>query len=159
MMLLDPSDHLRRQFDIGSKAADKIVKKNNTFTVPMPALGEAIFKIREKRPESFLNNMGELDRLMNNGFINVGHIHSSDAYVWAKKLTDMFDDSRDSIDPADALIAGAAIADADCSTLYTFDNKLLMNLTMLNSIEDWREERGMMSFRTSSIMDIINGRK
>jgi len=158
-MLLDSSDKLRHQFDIGNKSAEKVVKKNNTFTVPMPVLGEAIFKIRDKRPDSFLENMGELDRLMKIGFIKVGYIHNADAYKWAKELSEMFDDSRDSIDLADALIAGSAITDPNCSTLYTVDDKLLTNYSMLEKIEEWRKDRGMMSFRTSSIMDVLNGRK
>ena len=81
MLLLNNKDPLRKQFGIGSKSADVIVKgKNHNFAIPMAAVGETIIKIRDKQHESFIPILKELDRLLEKGFFTVSYIRSSDAF-------------------------------------------------------------------------------
>lgn len=160
MLLLNPDDHLRRQFDLGNKPAENIVKKNNNFVIPIPALGEAVHKIREKRPKSFQDDMSELDRLIRIGFLTINFIQNpTDTYCWAKKLSSMEDDDRNIISPMDALITATAITDPNSSTLYTMDNILLTNYNITDKINDWREERNMGSLSIQSFISITNNKK
>ena len=159
MMLLDPNDNLRRIFNLGTKTAEKILRKNVSFVIPAPALGEAVMKVRDKRPDKFLDDMAELDRLLKTGLLNLSYIHNpTGVYYWAKRLSEMDNDDRDTISPMDALIAGTAIADPDSTTFYTVDS-LLTNSSMWDDVAEWRNDRGMRKISVSGIEDVIRTKK
>ena len=88
MLLLDKDDMLRTHFDLKRKPADALVRKGHTFAIPMPAVGESIVKIKEKKPDSFMDIMQEFNRLLDKGFLTISYIRSADAYWWAKRLRD-----------------------------------------------------------------------
>jgi len=158
MLLLDKDDMLRGQFDLKKKSAIALVRKGHTFAIPMPAVGESIVMIKTKRPDSFMDIMSEFNRLLDKGFFTISYIRSAEAYGWAKALCSEVQDSRDNISPMDALIAGAAIADAGCDTLYTFDTKLLMDLKAIDDANEWRRERHMQDLQIKNLMDVISSR-
>lgn len=161
MMFINRKDELRK--DYGLKGRDAETCTNNShrhFTIPIPALGEAVFKIREKNSDNWKESLDELDRLINIGFLDVVYLDkSTELYRVTRKLCRDVDDVRDMISPMDALIVAAATVNPDCGALYTSDRRILVDVYLNESVQEWRKEHGYPALRIAEISSILKNKK
>ena len=142
MMFINDRDIFRNYYGMGKKRAENCMSKAlRPFTIPIPALGEAVYKIRDKSGEKWMDSLKELNRLIDLGFLNITYLqNSTELYKVAKELCRPVNDDRDRISPTDALIVAAATVDPDCSTLYTTDSVIITDTHLTEYITAWRED-------------------
>ncbi len=122
----------------------------------MPAMGELLCKIREKRPGDYRDSVDELFKLIDSGFIDVRYIsNADDVFGMAKAIVSKRCDPRDRISPMDALIIATAAANQDCEVFYSADSKLIADVDTHNIVNDCRKGLGFDSMRVNDISDIL----
>ena len=148
---------LRPHYNLGNKPAESCVAKNEKqFCIPMPALGEAVYKVHEKCGDNADEVLEELNRLIRTNFLRVRFINNpSKTFQIAKQLCSEMKDDRDSIYPMDALILATAITEQDCYALYTTDTKLILDTRVQDVISDSRDELGFQPMHVYDIDDIL----
>ncbi len=156
MMFIDKKDQLRNE-KIGKKQIDTMLKSSaKHVAVPMPALGEAIHKVREKAKDRSREVFEELNHLLDNGIIEVRFIkNANDTFHIAQELSKNTTDDRDSISPMDALIAASAATDPQCKLFITNDSRLLLDGNVSETINNWREENGFIGLQIKDDSKII----
>jgi hypothetical protein len=157
MMFADPKDPLRKGYGLGrGKAENMVVRNHGGLSIPMPACGEALCKMRDKCGDRLESVIREFNRLLDAGFLSVSYIRDAgDTFYIAKRLSERTDDSRDWISPMDALIAAAACTDPDCTMLYTSDSSLIADARTSEIIDEYREDNGYGDIRVCDISDLI----
>ena len=157
MLFINPRDMLRRDYDLGTKPAESCVGKNERqFCVPMPALGEAVYKVHEKNGDDADDILKELNRLMKKEFLRIRFINNpSKTFQIARQLSSEMDDDRDSISPMDALILATAITEQDCVAFYTTDTKLISDTRVRDIISESRNDLGFPEMRVCDIDDVL----
>lgn len=157
MLFINQYDMLRLHYNLGRKSAEKCVAKNEKqFCIPMPALGEAVYKVHEKCKDDADNVLVELNRLMRSGFLRVRFINNpSKTFQIARQLSSEMDDDRDSISPMDALILATAITEQDCIAFYTTDTKLLLDTHVMDIIRNSRDDLGLQPMHVYDMDSIL----
>lgn len=158
MMFVNKTDSLRSTYSIGNKKAEGCVKSGQReFCIPMPALGEAICKIRDKcGSERTMEALEEMNRLMDEGFLRVRYINDPSAtFGLARSIAREVDDDRDAISPMDALILAAAATEQDCSIFYSTDVKLVSDCNVSQIVNDWREGQGLGEIKLLGISSVL----
>ena len=158
-MFINDRDPIRNDYGMKKKKAENCVNRSAyPFTIPIPALGEAVCKLHEKTGDRWNDVMCELDRLIGIGFLNTSYLQDpAELYAVARELCEQTDDQRDMISPTDALIVAAATVDPNCCALYTTDSSILSVLSTSEKVSDWREEHHYRPLRIhdpSSILKI-----
>ena len=154
-MFVNKKDSLRKAYGIKGKPIESLFRSQK-FALPMPAMGEMLYKIREKQPNDYRDSIDVLFKLVDSGFIEVRFIsNASEVYNLAKKIVEEKGDSRDQISPMDALILATAVADQNCETFYTADAKLITASQTHGLVEKFREELGYEPMDVSDISDLI----
>lgn len=154
-MFVNKRDTLRKAYGIERKNVESLFR-NQRFALPMPAMGELLYKIREKQPDDYRDSIDNLFKLVDSGFIEVRFIsNASKVYDMAKKIVEMKCDSRDRISPMDALIFSTAVADQDCMAFYTADVKLISASQTHGLVDEFREELGYEPMNVADISDIM----
>ena len=142
-MFADQKDRLRNHYNIRSNnGIEKSLKKSHPILmIPMPAVGEVFCKLRDKCKNSQAAIL-EMNRLFNDKIVSPAYLsEGEELFAIAKEISKVRNDDRDQISPMDALIAAAATVDKKCVYLYTTDNMLISNITILDTIKEWRSER------------------
>lgn len=157
LLFINKDDMLRRHYNLGNKQAESCVAKSEKqFCIPMPALGEAVYKVHEKCRNDADDVLGELNRLIQKDFLTVRFINNpSKTFQIARQLSSEMNDDRDSISPMDALILATAITEQDCVALYTTDTKLILDTRVKDIISDSRDDLGFQPMRVCDIYDIL----
>ena len=157
MLFINQRDMLRRVYDLGIKPAESCVGRNEKqFCVPMPALGEAVYKVHEKCGDDAGDILRELNRLMKDGFLRVRFINNpSKTFQIARQLSSEMDDDRGSISPMDALILATAITEQDCVAFYTTDTRLIADTRVRDIISESREDLEFQEMRVCDIDDVL----
>ena len=157
MLFINRDDALRRHYNLGKKEAESCVAKNEKqFCIPMPALGEAVYKVHEKCGNHADDVLKELNRLIRNDFLTIRFINNpSKTFQIARQLSSEMNDDRDSISPMDALILATAITEQDCVALYTTYTKLILDTRVKDIISDSRDDLGFQPMRVCDIDDIL----
>ena len=156
-MFADQKDILRNQYGIRlNNEIEKSLKKAHPFLmIPMPAVGEVFCKIRDKRKDS-QEAILEMNRLFDSKVVSPAYLKDGEeVFALAKEISKKMDDDRDQISPMDALIAAAATVDKNCVYLYTTDNTLMSDITILDTINEWRSERKYPQLKITEITNIL----
>ena len=70
LLFINKKDALRPHYNLGNKPAEKCVAKNEKqFCIPMPALGEVVYKVYEKCGTDADNVLKELNNLIRKNFL------------------------------------------------------------------------------------------
>lgn len=121
----------------------------------MPAIGEVFCKIRDKCKDS-QEAILEMNRLFDNNIVSPAYLNDGEEiFALAKEFSKIREDDRDQISPMDALIAAAATVDRRCTYLYTTDNVLISDITIYDSIKEWRTGKGYPQLTITDITDIV----
>ena len=157
MLFINQKDMLRRDYNLGTKPAERCVGSNEKqFCVPMPALGEAVYKVHEKFGDDADDILKELNRLMKKDFLRIRFINNpSKTFQIARQLSSEMDDDRDSISPMDALILATAITEQDCIAFYTTDTKLISDTRVHDIISESRDDLGFQGMRICGIDEVL----
>ena len=157
MMFINEHDVFRKYYGLGKKKAENCVIRNiSCLSIPIPALGEALHKIREKTGDKWEVSLKEMNRLMSMGFLNITYRRDYyDIFGLAKELCMPDEDGRNVISGMDALIAATAAVDSDCTTLYTTDSKLISDMRLNDVLKNWREEHGVSPLKITDLSSII----
>ena len=156
-MFADQKDRLRNHYNIRQNSGiEKSLKKTRPILmIPMPAIGEVFCKIREKSKDS-KGAILEMNRLFDDNIVSPAYLNDGEEiFALAKKISKIMDDDRDQISPMDALIAATAAVDKNCDYLYTTDNMLISNITILDVIKEWRSENGYSQLNITDITEIV----
>ena len=157
MLFINKKDVLRLHYNLGNKSAESCVaKREKQFYVPMPALGEAVYKIHEKCRDDADDVLMELNRLIRKDFLVVRFINnSSKTFQIAKQLSSEMNDDRDTISPMDAFILATAITEQDCTAFYTTDMKLILDTRVKDIISESRDDLGFQHMNVYGIDNIL----
>ncbi len=157
MMFANRNDQLRKDYNIGKKPAEGIVYKNQgRYSVPMPAFGEAICKIRDKDHDRYSDVLIEIDRLIQYGFLEIRYImNPSETFSIAKRISYEASDDRDQISPMDAFIVATATTDPDCKSFCTTDSRLVSDSNVIETISEWREGHGYPEMNIMGVENIL----
>lgn len=72
LLFINRRDMLRPHYNLGNKPAESCIAKNEKqFCIPMPALGEVVYKVHEKCGNDADDILKELNRLIRKDFLNV----------------------------------------------------------------------------------------
>ena len=155
-MFIDKRDQLRNE-KIGRKPIEAMLKSSaKRVAVPMPALGEAIHKVREKAKDRSREVFEELNRLLDNGIIEVRFVRNANAtFHIAQELSKDTMDDRDSISPMDALIAASAATDPQCKLFIPNDSRLLLDGNVSEILNNWRSENRLTGLQINDDSKII----
>ena len=156
-MFADFKGSARRDYGIRMNGIENsLIKNHGLLGIPMPALGEAICKIRDKCKDRASDVLLEMNRLMDKGIITPYYIQNAqETYGLASRVSIETEDDRDQISPMDALIVAAAAVDPKCSVLYTTDSTILTDVTLSEMIDGWREDKGYKNLAIQDISGII----
>lgn len=148
---------LRPHYNLGNKPAESCVAKTEKqFYIPMPALGEVVYKVHEKCGTDADEVLKELNNLMRKDFLKVRFINNpSNTFQIARQLSSEMSDDRDSISPMDALILATAITEQDCTRFYTTDRKLILDTRVGEVISSSRDELGFQPMYVCDMGDIL----
>ena len=156
-MFADQKDGLRSHYNIRrNNGIEKSLKKTRpALMIPMPAIGEVFCKIRDKCKDS-QEAILEMNRLFDINIVSPAYLsNGEEVFELAKKISKARNDDRDQTSPMDALIAAAATVDYRCVYLFTTDNMLISNITILETINEWRTSKGFSQLTITDITDIV----
>ena len=156
-MFADQKDRLRNHYNIRSNnGIEKSLKRSRpTLMIPMPAIGEVFCKIKDKCKDSQAVIL-EMNRLFDENIVSPAYLNDGEEiFTLAKEFSKTRDDDRDQISPMDALIAAAATVDKRCIYLYTTDNVLISDITIFDTIKEWRTTKGYPQLTITDITDIV----
>ena len=152
-------DDMRIRKGLGSRKAESMVPRNHPeFRTPMPAVGEAMYKIMEKNcTAETMEAFSELDRLLRNGFLKTMYLRQDEQTfrLASRLMTIRNPDDRETISAMDALITASSAVDPECSTMYTEDQNLLYNGRLRREIDEWRSQNGYPSMSMRSLLKSI----
>lgn len=149
LLFINRKDMLRPHYNSGNKPAESCVAKaEKQFCIPMPALGEVVYKVYDKCGADADEVLRELNNLIRKDFLKIRFINNpSKTFQIARQLSSEMSDDRDSISPMDALILAAAITEQDCIKFYTTDRKLILDTRVMDVISESRNELGFQPMR------------
>ena len=156
-MFADQKDGLRSHYNIRlNNGIEKSLKKSHpVLKIPMPAVGEVFCKIRDKCKNS-QEVILEMNRLFDDNIVSPAYLNEGEeVFALAKEISKVRTDDRDQISPMDALIAAAATVDKKCVYLYTTDNMLISNITILDTIREWRSDNHYPQLNITDITGIV----
>lgn len=158
LMFANRDDALRKAMGLGRGHISSILK-NARFCVPMAALGESFHMIRIKSPDDCMTILGELNGLLDDGFLETRFIGDPAAtFTLAKTISATTVDDRDQISPMDAFIAASAATDQTCAALYTTDSRLISNTDVSEEISSWRDSQGFPPMVIRDVSELFAGR-